>query len=197
MIEAPEEFASLMTRARDGDRKALCYFLSCYEREVSRAARHLLGPCLRSSLDPADLVQSVHRTLLLCLREDRIKVTSPSNLVALALTVAHHKAVRAARRHRCRQRHSASLTETTSRAALTTCPFAETDPARVAEFKDTVENLCKGLSDLDRRLIQLRLQGHSTADVARLLGLNSSVLRVRLRRLRQQLRASHGLTERI
>jgi hypothetical protein len=43
-------------------------------------------------------------------------------------------------------------------------------------------------------LVELRLQGHSTADVARKLNLDSRFLRVRLGRLRKRLR-EQGLIE--
>jgi RNA polymerase sigma-70 factor (ECF subfamily) len=43
--------------------------------------------------------------------------------------------------------------------------------------------------------VELRLQGYSTADAARELGLDADVLRVRLSRLRQRLRAGGVLTE--
>jgi DNA-directed RNA polymerase specialized sigma24 family protein len=45
------------------------------------------------------------------------------------------------------------------------------------------------LSDPDRRLMELRLQGYSTVEAARTLGTNANALRVRLTRLRQKLRA--------
>ena len=196
MIEAPEEFTTLMKKVRLGDRNALSHLLSCYEREVHQAARYLVGRSLRSYLDPADLVQSVHRTLILGLRENKIQISTPKNLVALALTVARNKVVRAARQLRCRQRHTAALVDTVAHAAtIPTSPLPEADPARLAEYHDTVESLCKHLSASDRRLVELRLQGHSTADIARRLGLNADVLRVRLSRLRQQLREAHTLSE--
>ncbi len=197
MLDAPEEFTALMKKVRLGDRKALSHLLSCYEREVHQAARYLLGRALRSSLDPADLVQSVHRTLILGLRQNKIQVSSPANLVALALTVARNKAVRAARQLRCRQRHVSAIghTDTAHVAAGTTHPWPEGDPARCAEYQDAVESLCKKLGENDRLLVELRLQGLSTADIARRLGLNADVLRVRLSRLRQQLRQSHNLSE--
>jgi len=47
----------------------------------------------------------------------------------------------------------------------------------------------------DRRLVELRLQGYSTAEVAREMNLDSRFLRVRLGRLRQRLRERGLLTE--
>src|SRR5262249_41682416 len=64
----------------------------------------------------------------------------------------------------------------------------ELDPARRAEVNDALRCLSDELSEPDRRLMELRLAGPSTAEVARLLEADPDVLRVRLSRLRQKLR---------
>ena len=51
------------------------------------------------------------------------------------------------------------------------------------------------LDDKDRRLVELRLQGFSTAEAARQLGEDADVLRVRLSRLRRRLRDNQVLSE--
>lgn len=51
------------------------------------------------------------------------------------------------------------------------------------------------LDETERRLIELRLEGCTTAEVARQLGLDPDVLRVRLGRLRRRLRQNGLLTE--
>ena len=91
MPEIADAFDNLMRKVRLGDGKALTQLLQRYEREVHQAASYLLGRSLRSSLDPSDLVQSVHRTLLVGFRDNKIVVTSPEKLVALAVAVARNK----------------------------------------------------------------------------------------------------------
>ena len=51
------------------------------------------------------------------------------------------------------------------------------------------------LDETERHLLQLRLDGHTTVEAARQLGLNSDVVRVRLSRLRLRLREQGLLTE--
>src|SRR6185369_15205987 len=53
-----------------------------------------------------------------------------------------------------------------------------------ADFKDVVEFFLSQLGDLDRQMIKLRVEGHSTAEAARHLNVAPSYLRVRLGRLR-------------
>ncbi len=195
MPEIADAFDNLMRKVRLGDGKALSQLLQRYEREVHQAASYLLGRSLRSSLDPSDLVQSVHRTLLVGFRENKIEVTSPEKLVALAVAVARNKVLRAARKLQCHKRHTAALAETAALDATRAGADSERDPAWKAEYNDILERICAELDEADRRLVQLRLQGYSTAEVAREFGLNADVLRVRLSRLRQRLREKKLLSQ--
>src|SRR5262245_51583990 len=112
MTEGQDEFAALMMRVQLGDREALLHLLSCYDRQVQQVARHLLGRKLQPRLDPSDLVQSVHRTLILGLRDNKITVCSEQKLVSLAVAVARNKIARAARDVRSQERYACPLLET-------------------------------------------------------------------------------------
>ena len=71
----------------------------------------------------------------------------------------------------------------------------EPDPSQAAALQEARERLCRNLDETERQMILLRLEGHSTAEVARQLGLDANVLRVRLSRLRQRLRERGVLTD--
>src|SRR4051812_25887963 len=194
MTEGQDEFAALMTRVQLGDREALLHLLGCYQRQVQQVACHLLGRKLQPRLDPSDLLQSVHRTLILGLRDNKITVCSEQKLVSLAVAVARNKIARAARDLRYQQRHASPLAETPQPGAAAT-RSEQDDPARLIEYAEIIEKVFERLNEADRALLRLRLEGHSTAEVARLLGQNADVLRVRLSRLRQQLRECDVLSQ--
>jgi RNA polymerase sigma-70 factor (ECF subfamily) len=196
MSEPPGTFAGLLERARQGDDDALAELARTYEPEVRLVARYLLGPALRPYLDSVDLVQSVHKSLLLGLRGDRYDLSSPDKLVALALTVVRRKAARQWRRVRRQQRLShGGPAPGEPVQLLTSLSSPGEDPARAAQLRDAIEHLWKHLNATERRLVELRLQGHSTVEVARELGLDADVLRVRLSRLRQRLRDTGVLAD--
>jgi RNA polymerase sigma-70 factor (ECF subfamily) len=69
------------------------------------------------------------------------------------------------------------------------------DPAAAAQFNDQVAHLCRHLDDAERRMLGMRLEGYSTAEIARELGLHHVALRVRLTRLPQRLQGSGVLTD--
>src|SRR5436853_3971640 len=103
MADAGDDFVTLLAQARGGDQQALQQLVHQYEPKVRLVARVLLGPALRPYLDSVDLVQSVHKSLMLGLRDDKYELSTPENLLALALTLVRRKVARQWRRHRRQQ----------------------------------------------------------------------------------------------
>jgi RNA polymerase sigma-70 factor (ECF subfamily) len=196
MSVTPEEFAVLLARVRQGDQSAVAALVQQYEPEVRLVARVLLGSALRPYLDTVDLVQSVHRSLLIGLRQDKYALAGPENLVALALTLVRRKVARQWRRAQRQQRLSGGPADPAQLAhLLASLGSPQPDPAQAAQFNDAIQHLCNNLNETERQLLILRLQGYSTVEVAREMHVDADVLRVRLSRLRQRLRATGVLTE--
>jgi RNA polymerase sigma factor (sigma-70 family) len=196
MSLADEDFAGLLQRARQGDEQALRALAEQYEKEVRIVARVQLGPALRPYLDSVDLVQSVHKSLLMGIRQNRFDISSPDKLIALALTIVRRKVARQWRRLRRQQRISYGAGEgSTLPDLLASLSATEADPVRAAQLRDALQQLWENVNDTEKRVLELRLQGYSTVEAARQLNLDADVLRVRLSRLRQRLRAGGVLTE--
>jgi RNA polymerase sigma factor (sigma-70 family) len=191
MTAPSSDFAALLDRVRQGDRDSLAELVRQYEPEVRIVARVLLGSSLRPYLDSIDLVQSVHRSLLLGLQQAKVQIASPEQLVALAVTMLRRKVARKWRQNRRQQRlNNPDDSHDDLVGVLTGLASAEPDPARHAQITEVVQRLWNQLAPLDRRVIELRLEGCSTAEAARLLNEDPDRLRVRLNRLRQQVRES-------
>jgi RNA polymerase sigma-70 factor (ECF subfamily) len=194
MPDAAGSFAALLARARQGDVAALAELARQYEPEVRIVARVLLGPALRPYLDSMDLVQSVHRSLMVGLRRGRFDLAGPEQLIALAVVIVRRKVGRHWRRHQRQRRLDAATTQGPDLAQTLTA-LSGSDPARTAQLNDAIQHLCANLDGTERGVMELRMQGYSTAEIARALGLNADVLRVRLSRLRLRLRAGGVLDE--
>jgi RNA polymerase sigma factor (sigma-70 family) len=184
------DFTSILTRARAGDQEALDRLVRDYEPKLRLVARVLLGPALRPYLDSVDLVQSVHKSLLLGLRDQKFELEGPEHLLALALTLVRRKVARHWRRVQRQHRASGTAAGMGLPDVLATLGRAQDDPALVAQFRDQVSQLCRHLNDTERRLLELRLDGFTPAQCAAELGLSAIAFRVRLTRLRQRLRAA-------
>ena len=181
------DFQDLLERSRAGDREALSALVQQYEREVRVMARVLLGPALRPYLDSLDLVQSVHRSLLIGLHGGRFQFDSPKDLLALAITVVRRKVARQWRHLQRQKRLESSSDSQLLPDVLISLSSSGEDPARAAQFKDQVRDLCRHLSETESTILQMRLDGYSTAEISDRLGLSNVALRVRLTRLRQRL----------
>jgi RNA polymerase sigma factor (sigma-70 family) len=187
MATSTEEFAALLERVHQGDESALGRLVQGYEPEVRLIARLRLGPGLRCYLDSMDLVQSVHRSLLRGLRQHKFDISTPAKLLALAATVVRRKIARHWRHLRHEQAHRAAhINPDEIEQALS----REASPSETAALHDQLSYLLDGLKEKDRRLIELRLEGYSTVEVAHQLGVDTDSLRVRLARLRKRLRSS-------
>src|SRR3989442_15562916 len=106
-----EDFAALLIAGRRGDQTAALRLCQQYESKVRIVARVLLGPALRPYLDSIDLIQSVHRSLLLGLRQDKFDISSPDKLIALATTLVRRKVARQWRHLRRQQRMVSGTTD--------------------------------------------------------------------------------------
>src|SRR5262245_56539179 len=181
-----DDFAHLMAQAQTGDESALIRLAQLYEPKVRIVARVLLGPALRPYLDSLDLVQSVHRSLMVGLRDQGFDVAGPEKMIALAVARVRRKPARHWRHLRRQQRPAAGEDGALPELLVSLCS-PQPDPARQAEFRDAVACLCNELSDLERHILVLRSHEYTSAEVAERLRLNPGALRSRLSRLRKRL----------
>lgn len=189
MTVSADSFDALLARARTGDAAAVAAIVQQYEPEVRTVARRRLGPALRPFLDSIDLVQSVHRSLLRGLQDDKFALERPEQLIALALTMVRRKAAHAWRKLR-RQKRPQDRTGDSLPDLLVNLKCSDVSATNEIEYRDIVTHLCQGLDPLDRQLLELNLQGYRTSEIAQLLDRDADVLRVRLSRLRHRLRAA-------
>ncbi len=179
-----QEFAALLALARQGNEDAVARLVEFYEPEVRRVAHQRLGTALRSHLDSMDLVQSVHRSLLIGLRRNKFDISSPEKLIGLAVEMVRRKISRHARtvnREQERLRRLVELVRSRHRD--------QAKEAVDAQLNDLVRAIWSQLSEDECRLLELRLEGHSTVAAARLMNRTPEYLRVRLFRVRRRLRA--------
>jgi RNA polymerase sigma-70 factor (ECF subfamily) len=186
--EPDDRFAQLLARVRAGDEQAVGELVAQFEGIVRRRARRLLGPALRVHLDSVDVAQSVNRTLLIGLRRAAFAVSTPDELTRLALTLVRRNVARHWRKRKreaeCRHPNNSAISAVTQTTAQTGATIAASDPLQLEELAGHVLDHLQGL---DRQLVELRLQGYTTAEAARKLGVSAGLLRSRLSRLRKRL----------
>ena len=88
------EFDDLIERAKSGDQTAIEQLVKQYEADVRMVARMNLGPALRSHFDSVDLLQSVHHSILVGLKNEKFDISTPQRLIGLATTIVRRKIAR-------------------------------------------------------------------------------------------------------
>ena len=188
-MPAEIDFQELLDRARAGNAEAMAQIARHYEDEVRIVARVRLGKILQAHLDSVDLVQSVHKSLMIGLRNDRFDISTPEKLIALAITIVRRKVARHWRKLKRQQRLSGEGSTGENLAdLLLNLSQHDGNPAAEASLRDITAHALNGLSEDELSFVQYKLDGYSTAEIARHLGLDADVLRVRLSRLRKRLR---------
>ena len=137
-----------------------------------------------------DLVQSVHRTVFLGMKGNRFHFDSPGQFIALITTLVRRKTAKQWRKHRRQQRQSGSASGDFDPAEVLIASRADLHPGDEVAMRDQLHVILEQLDETDRRLVELRLEGYSTAEAARMLNLDPDSMRVRLSRLRKRLKQS-------
>lgn len=186
--DSDAELSDLLTRASRGEETAIAEMIARFEPEIRLIARRQLSAPLRPYVDSMDLVQAVHQDLLLGLRDGRFQFSSQGRLFALATLLIRRKSARLWQQHRRQQRQSGVRPAANPLADVILSLQDRDNPEFNVSQRDEIQHLLDQLSPEEQELITLRLEGYSTADVARQLGLDPDVTRVRLSRLRQRLK---------
>lgn len=188
MTQEPAKNDDFWQRLGEADEEALATLLREYESEIRRAASVRLGPLLRPHLDSLDLVQSVFITLLKGLRDDKFHVAGPQQLVALSAEIIRRKVAQVWKRMKRRTELNNNLGGSQEDDEHTVVGRNEApDPATEAAVNEGLARMLSEVDEADRRLLELRLEGYTTAEAARALNADPDVLRVRLSRLRRKL----------
>lgn len=187
MTDWKSEIQEMLDRASAGDVGAIAELVEKFEPEIRIIARRQLGPSLRPYLDSMDIVQSVHRTLFLGLRNEQFQFASPEKLMAFISMLVRRKTARQWRKHRRQQRESGIRPGDDGIPDFLMAWRTKTEPTDPVAHREFVEKILDHLDETDRKLISLRMEGRSTAEAARMLDLDADVMRVRLSRLRQRL----------
>ncbi len=189
------EFADLLERVRRGDREALGELLSQYEPALRRFARAHLGPTLRPYADSLDLVQSAHKSMMVALWSGRYEFSSPEKLLALAKTILQRKVAHLAQ-HAGRQRRTDAGPgdDSSPPGPIQSLRSPDSGPAEAAEFHNALEHVCRQLTQRERHILMLLVQGHTRKEIAEALGEDPHAFRVYWGRVTERLRDSGTLS---
>ena len=194
LMSEPEKFAEYLQRLRAGDEQAAADLVRDFEPLIRRQIRvQLRDPGLCRLMDSVDICQSVLASFFVRAASGQFDLTSPEQLLKLLSKMARNKFVGATRRHQAERRDVGRM-ETMSVEELNP-PGREAAPSRVAAGREMLAAVRELLTDEERRLADLRGQGHNWSDVAREVGGSPDGRRIQLTRALDRVTRQLGLDE--
>lgn len=187
------DFAAFLTRVRAGDERAAADLVQRYESVIRREVRlRLTDPSLYRLLDDEDVCQSVLASFFVRASLGQYDLHDPAQLRQLLLTMARNKVAHAARRQHTQKRGGQNAREAVDDLSLA---GEGPSPSRVAAGRELLERVRQGLSEEERRLADLRGQGHDWAEIAQQLGGTADSRRMQLTRALDRVSGELGLED--
>lgn len=174
-------FRDLIGRVRSGDAQAATDLVRQYEPTIRVIVRRrLTDPASRRLLDSTDVCQSVLANFFVRAAAGQFELDTPDQLLRLLATMARNKLASHARKRRAQRRdpgHTALPGD-----AVAQCADPEPSPSSVVANAELLHEVHRRLSSEERRLVELRAQNRSWAEIAELMDGRADALRMQLTR---------------
>lgn len=158
--------AELLARFQDGDARAFEEIFARYIDRLTRLARSRLSPKLARRLDPEDVVLSAWRSFFLAAGAGRFSLKRSGDLWRLLASITLHKLYRQARSHTADRRTVDGECVLAESDAMAFATDREPTPEEAVALAEELEHIMRGLDDFGRRVLELRLQGETHAEIA-------------------------------
>jgi RNA polymerase sigma factor (sigma-70 family) len=184
----------LMARWRQGDQEAAAELFRQYAGRLIALARSRLPAHMSQRFDPEDVVQSAYRSFFARAREGGFDIQPGNDLWQLLVGITIHKLQHQVRRNtadkRAVFREQPLEANGTAADEGTVLLFAqEPSPIEAVTLIDEVEQLMARLEPMQRRILELRLQGYDREEIAADIGRSEVTVRRVLKQVQQQLEA--------
>jgi RNA polymerase sigma factor (sigma-70 family) len=177
------------------DPKAAEELFRRYSDRLIALARTRLSARVSSRIDPEDVVQSAYRSFFAGAHEGQTPQRSGDVwplLVAITLNKLHDQVRRHTAAKRAVEREQNFGSEDSLLGIQPSSLAREPSPVEALSLVDEVEQLMRGLGPLERRMVELRLQGCNLRDIAAATERSVPTVRRLLDRVKDQLRQKHG-----
>lgn len=185
---ATEDSIQLMARWRDGQQEAAAELFDRYAGRLIGLAQQRLSAKFGSRLDPGDVVQSAYCTFFVGARDGRYVLQHSGDLWRLLVAITLHKLQRQYQYHTAAKR--SVMREETAAADAEPAALAlarDPSPEEAALLVDTLDETLGELPAAQRRIVELKLQGHGLGEIVLATGFSSSTVRRVLQRVKDLL----------
>ncbi len=167
----PDPLDTLLSKLSQGDTDAAASVFRTYEPILRMVVRRQLSDRLRSKFDSLDIVQSIWVDFLRGFHDSGWRFENAAHLKAFLVTMTRNRFVDRLRQHRHALEHQQAL----SNADMAQTP--EPSPIDVVAAGELWEKMVQLCPPAHRRLLELKRQGLSLAEIAEQTGLHPSSVR--------------------
>ena len=165
-----------------------------YLQRLTKLARSRLTPKIAQRVDSEDIVMSAYRSFFVGARADRFRISESGQLWALLTKITLRKIYRAAEFHSADKRSTEVETHfSDDRSVNAWAVDREPSPEEVVAISDELSVLLGSLATRQRRIVELRLQGHFVQDIATELNISERTVRRALQEIERNLCDRHGV----
>jgi RNA polymerase sigma factor (sigma-70 family) len=166
---AESESIKLVAAWREGDQQAAAALFERYAKRLIALANSRLSARLAARVDPQDVIQSVYCSFFVGARDNRFVLQESGDLWRLLVAITIHKVHHQVKFHTAGKRTVQREANGPSSEGPLDIPVEmladEPSPAEAVVLADTLEEVMRRLQPLQRRMVELRLQGHSVAEI--------------------------------
>jgi RNA polymerase sigma factor (sigma-70 family) len=166
MGDTTDPLPSLIHGLRAGDPAAAEAVFALYAQKLTRFAEQHLSAKLAGRLDGSDIVQSVFRTFFRRSAEGEFRIDSRAQLWQLLVKITLLKARAKARHHTAEVRDVGAEANAGGDPWLIDAISHEPGPLEAVMLVDQIETMLQGLPPLYCHVLDLRLQGCGSKEIA-------------------------------
>lgn len=172
MPENPANDRDLIAAFKAGSETAARDLFDRYCEKLMRLARRRIGQRMTTRVDPEDVIQSAFRTFFVHVKNDEFTFEGEDDLFKLLVRLTVNKTLRQIAHHRAAKRDpSKEVAQGSSdNDILANITAHEPSPEVEVAVLDELERFLGQLPEFDRRVLELKLQGNSTTEIAEALG---------------------------
>ena len=162
----------LIKQFRAGSESAAGELFDRYCEKLMRLARRRIGQRMASRVDPEDVIQSAFRTFFVRVRNDEFTFDGENDLFKLLVRLTVNKALRQIAHHRAAKRdpHREAGQGADDSDVLAGVMAHEPSPDVEVAVLDEFERFLSKLPDFERKVLELKLHGNSTTEIAEAAG---------------------------
>lgn len=197
MSEPLPDPLKLIERWQSGSQTAAQQLFDNYVERLLLLARWHISDRLRTRIDPDDVVQSVFRTFFIRIKNDSFTFDEADDLFKLLARITLHKTLRQVAFHRAARRspeREHAVSKNGEDDSLMQLMDTEPDPETIVEFADHLKTFLSKFSTQEQQIIEMRLQGHTSEEIAEKLGTYDRKIRRVLERIHALALQEHAET---